>query len=54
MAPLSFPGGGSRRGYVFVLHDCGEKVRLKADGWGFCRECRTEFDGKDCWLVPQP
>ena len=29
----------------FVLHDCGTKVQLYSDGWGFCPKCRTEFHG---------
>lgn len=53
MAPLSFPGHGHNSRPI-VLHDCGEKVRLQADGWGFCRECRVEFNGAGCWVVPTP
>jgi hypothetical protein len=26
---------------------CGRKVRLGADGWGYCRTCRSEFDGSN-------
>lgn len=25
---------------------CGKKVRLRADGWGYCRRCGAEFDGR--------
>ena len=53
MATLS-AFGHNRRQRVYVLHDCGEKVRLAADGWGFCPECRVEFNGANCWTVPRP
>jgi hypothetical protein len=51
MAPLSCGHSSHNRNPV-VLHDCGKKVRLEADGWGYCRECRVEFDGAKSWHVP--
>ena len=52
----SLRSGGNdprRRRRPIVLHSCGAKVRLGADGWGFCRECRVEFNGRDAWVVPR-
>jgi hypothetical protein len=43
--PLSAPGYNSR-GQVVRCPTCGKKVRLGADGWGYCRKCRREFDGR--------
>lgn len=43
--PLSAPGYNSR-GQVVRCPTCGKKVRLGADGWGYCRKCRSEFDGR--------
>lgn len=52
MSALSTGGYDPRRSdYPVVLHDCGRKIRLGADGWGFCRACGTEFDGKDASVV---
>lgn len=43
---------GSRRsaghlteGKLVFCPECGKKVRLGADGYGYCRKCRLEFDG---------
>ena len=44
--PLSAPGYNSR-GQVVRCPTCGKKVRLGADGWGYCRKCRREFDGRN-------
>lgn len=52
MASLSFPAPRLSRGPVVLHPDCGRKVRLGADGWGYCRGCRQEFDGADAWEVP--
>jgi len=43
--PLSAPGYNSR-GQVVRCPTCNKKVRLGADGWGYCRKCRREFDGR--------
>jgi hypothetical protein len=44
--------GGSRRsaghlpeGKIVYCPECGKKVRLGADGYGYCRKCRLDFDG---------
>jgi hypothetical protein len=44
MGPRSAPGYDPRR-KVVLCPSCGKKVRLEADGWGYCRRCRLEFDG---------
>jgi hypothetical protein len=44
--PLSAPGYNSR-GQVVRCPTCHKKVRLGADGWGYCRKCRCEFDGRN-------
>jgi hypothetical protein len=45
--------GGSRRspGYlqqrkIVLCPACAKKVRLQADGRGYCRKCRLDFDGR--------
>jgi hypothetical protein len=43
--PLSAPGYNSR-GRVVRCPTCGKKVRLGTDGWGYCRKCRRNFDGR--------
>jgi len=50
MAPLS-TGGFDPRHRPVVLHDCGRRIRLGADGWGYCRACRAEFDGLAAQVV---
>lgn len=41
--PRSAPGY-NRRSRFEPCPECGEKVRVGADGWGYCRNCREEFD----------
>ena len=43
--PRSSPGY-NLRGRVVLCPTCGKKVRLEKDGWGYCRKCRREFDGR--------
>jgi hypothetical protein len=39
---------------VFVLcPECAGKVRLAADGWGYCRHCGGEFRGRAAPQLPQ-
>jgi hypothetical protein len=40
--PLSAPGYGPI-GRVVRCPWCHKKVRLAADGWGYCRRCDQEF-----------
>jgi hypothetical protein len=45
-------GARSAPGYdpyrrVVLCPWCGKKVRLKADGWGYCSRCRADFDGSN-------
>lgn len=41
--PRSAPGY-NRRNRFEPCPQCGEKVRVAADGWGYCRSCRQDFD----------
>ena len=43
--PRSAPGYNHRRKFV-PCPKCGKKVRLQADGWAYCRSCRSEFKFK--------
>jgi hypothetical protein len=40
--PRSSPGYNRRRKFA-PCPKCGKKVRVGADGWGYCRNCRQEF-----------
>lgn len=39
--PRSAPGYNRRK--FAPCPKCGKKVRVEADGWGYCRNCRQEF-----------
>lgn len=43
--PRSSAGYDPRRKVVLCPH-CKKKVRLEPDGWGYCRSCRRDFDGR--------
>ncbi len=53
MSSLARHSYDPRRGRrPIVVHTCGKKMRLGADEWGFCRDCREEFSGKGAQVVP--
>jgi hypothetical protein len=44
VGPRSGPGYDPRR-KVVLCPECGRRIRLEADDWGYCRRCRLTFDG---------
>jgi hypothetical protein len=40
------PGYNRRRRFA-LCPECGEKVRVQADGWCYCRDCGIEFEFKE-------
>jgi len=52
MTSRSSPGAFSPRSRPLAIHSpCGMPARLEADGWGFCKACRVEWEASEAEIA---
>lgn len=51
----SFPGHEGAAQRNTICKDCGKDIKVGADGWAYCRRCRTETNANQMgWYEQRP